>query len=85
MGSGTTVIGLSQAKKQRGVISKPKPFSKLHPSKKDRVILECFTNKVNVVATIDASRLLSINYLFGFNAISNTACDKNIDIHLFIA
>ena len=49
----TTVIGLPQAKKQRGDISKPKPFSKLSPLEKDRLILKCFTNKVNVVAAID--------------------------------
>ena len=39
---------------------------------KDRVILECFTNKVNVVAVLDGSRLLSIDGLFGFNAIPDT-------------
>ena len=38
----------------------------------DRVILECFTNKVNVVAVLDGSRLLSIDDLFGFNAIPDT-------------
>ena len=78
-GAETTVIGLPQAKKQRGVISKPKPFSKLSPLEKDRVILECFTNKVNVVAAIDGSRLLSIDDLFGFNAIPDTGRDENID------
>ena len=52
-GAETMVIGLPQAKKQRGAISKPKPFSKLSPLEKDRLILECFTNKVNVVAAID--------------------------------
>ena len=30
-GPGTTVIRLSQVEKERGVISKPKPFSKLSP------------------------------------------------------
>ena len=72
---------MPQAKKQRGVISKPKPFSKLSPLEKDRVILECFTSKVDVVAAIDGSRLLSIDNLFGFNAIPDTVCDENIDIH----
>ena len=71
----TTVIGLPQTKKQRGVISKPKPFSKLSPMEKERVIRECFTNKVNVVAAIDGSRLLSIDELIGFNAIADTVCD----------
>ena len=80
-GAETTVIGLPQAKKQRGFISKPKPFSKLSPLEKDRVILECFTNKVDVVAAIDGSRLLSIDNLFGFNAIPDTVRDENIDIH----
>ena len=80
-GAETTDIGLPQEKKQRGVISKPKPFSKLSPLEKDRVILECFTNKVNVVAAIDGSRLLSIDNLFGFNAIPDTVRDENIDIH----
>ena len=65
----TTVIGLPYAKEQIGVISKPKPFSKLSLLEKDRVTLECFTHKVNVVATIDGLRLLSIDDLFGFNAI----------------
>ena len=80
-GAETTVIGLPQAKKQRGFISKPKPFSKLSPLEKDRVILECFTNKVNVVATTDGSRLLPIDDLSGFNVIPDTICNENIDIH----
>ena len=80
-GAETTVIGLLQAKKQRGFISKPKPFSKLSPLEKDRIILECFTNKVNVVATIDGSRLLPIDDLSGFNVIPDTVWDENIDIH----
>lgn len=71
----TTVIGLSQAEKQSGVIGKPKPFSKLSPLQKDRTILECFTSKVNFVAAIDALRLLSIDDLLEFNVIPNTACD----------
>ena len=75
----TTIIELPQTKKQRGVISKPKPFSKLSPLEKDRVILECFTSKVNVVAAIDGSRLMSIDNLFGCNAIPDTVCDENID------
>ena len=80
----TTIIGLSQAEKQRGVIGKPKPFSKLSPLQKDRVILECFPNKVNVVAAIDALRLLSIDDLFKFNVIPNIACDENIHFDLLI-
>ena len=72
---------MPQAKKQRGVISKPKPFSKLSPLEKDRIILECFTDKVHVVAAIDGLRLLPIDNLFGFNAIPDTARDENIDIH----
>ena len=48
---------------------------------KDRIILECFTNKVHVVAAIDGLRLLPIDNLFGFNAIPDTARDENIDIH----
>ena len=72
---------ITQAKKQRGVISKPKPFSKLCPLEKDMVILEYFTNKVNVVSAIDGSRLLSIHDLFGFNAIPDTVRDENIDIY----
>ena len=48
---------------------------------KDRIILECFTNKVHVVAAIDGSRLLPIDDLFGFHAIPDTARDENIDIH----
>ena len=79
-GTETTVIGLPQAKKQRSVISKSKPFSKLIPLEKDRVILECFTNKVYVVAAIDGLRLLPIDDLFGFNAIPDTARDENTDI-----
>ena len=77
----TTVIGLPYAKEQIGVISKPKPFSKLSLLEKDKVILECFTNKVHVVAAIDGSRLLPIDDLFGFNAIPDTARDENIDVH----
>ena len=80
-GAETIVIGLPQAKKQRSVISKSKPFSKLIPLEKDRVILQCFTNKVYVVAAIDGLRLLPIDDLFGFNAIPDTARDENIDIH----
>ena len=43
-----TVIRLPQGKKQRVVISKPKPFSKLSPLEKDKIVMECITNKVNV-------------------------------------
>ena len=43
-GTETPVIGLPKGKKQRGVISKPKAFSKLKPLEKSRVILECFKN-----------------------------------------
>ena len=39
-----------------------------------------FTNKVNVVATTDGSRLLSIDDLFGFNVIPDTVRDENIFI-----
>ena len=70
-----------QVKKQRGVISKPKPFSKRSSLEKDKVILECFTNKVNVVAAIDGSRFLSTDDLFGSNAIPDTVYDENIDVH----
>ena len=80
-GAEITVTRLRQAKKQRGAISKPKPFSKLSLLEKDRVILECFTGKVNVVAAIDGSRLLSSDDLFGFNAIPGIVRDENIDIH----
>ena len=80
----TTVIGLSQAEKQKGVMGKAKPFSKLSPLQKDRAILECFTNKVNVVAAIDAFRLLSIDDLLEFNVIANTACDENIHFDLLV-
>ena len=59
-------------KRQRGVISKPKPFLKLNLLEKDGVILECFANKVNVVAVLDGLILLSIDDLFGFNAIPDT-------------
>ena len=48
---------------------------------KDRVISTCFTNKINIVAAIDGSRLLSVNDVFSFNAIPDTVCDENIDIH----
>ena len=48
---------------------------------KDRVILECFTNKVNAVAAIDGSRLPSIDDMFDCNAIPDTVRDENIDIH----
>ena len=48
---------------------------------KDRIRLECFTDKVHVVAAIDGLRLLPIDNLFGFNAIPDTARDENIDIH----
>ena len=80
-GAETTVIGLPQAKKQRGVVSKPKPFSKLSPLEKDIVMLECLTNKVNVFAAVYNSRLLSIDNLFGFNSIPDTVRDEDIDIH----
>ena len=62
-------------------IIKPKPLSKLSPLEKDRVLPESFTNKINVVAAIDGSKLFSINDLFSFNAIPDTVCDKNIGIH----
>ena len=80
-GTETTVIGLPQAKKWRVVISKPKPFSKSSLLEKDRIILQCFANKIHVVAAIDGLRLLPIDDLFGFNAIPDTARDENIDIH----
>ena len=60
MGAENPVIGSPQAKKQGGVISKPKPFSKLSPLEKDRVLLEYFRSNVHVVAAIDGSRLLQI-------------------------
>ena len=44
-------------------------------------MLECLTNKVNVVAAIDGSRLLSVDNLFGFNAIPDRVHDENIDIN----
>ena len=47
-------------KKARAIIIKPKLFSKFSPLEKDTVILECITNKVNVIGPIDASRLLPI-------------------------
>ena len=78
-GAETTVIRLPEARKQRGVISKPKPFSKLNPLEKDRVILQFFTNRFNVVAAIDGSTILSVDDLFGFNAIPDTVRDENID------
>ena len=80
-GAETTVIGLPQVKKQIGVISQPKPFSKLSSLEKDKVILVCFTNKVNVVAAIDGSRLMSLDDLSGFNAIPVTVHDENNDVH----
>ena len=43
--------------------------------------MECFTNKVNVVAAIDGSRFLSTDDLFGSNAIPDTVYDENIDVH----
>ena len=48
---------------------------------KDRIILECFANKVHVVAAIDGLRPLPIDDQFGFNAIPDTVRDENIDIH----
>ena len=59
----------------------PNPSQSLARWKKDKVILECFTNKVHVVADIDGSRLLPVDDLFGFYAIPDTACDENIDMH----
>ena len=44
-------------------------------------MLECLTNKVYVFAAVDDSRLVSIDNLFGFNAIPDTVRDENIDIH----
>ena len=46
-GAKTKIIALPKANKQRGVISKPKPFSKFSPLEKYRVIPECLTNKIN--------------------------------------
>ena len=54
---------------------------KLSSLEKDRIILECITNKSNDVATPDGSRLLSFDDLFGLNAIPNTVRDENIDIN----
>ena len=45
---------------------------KLSSLVKDRIILECITNKSNDVATPDGSRLLSFDDLFGLNAIPDT-------------
>ena len=44
-------------------------------------MLECLTNKINVFAAVYNSRLLSIDNLFGFNAIPDTVRDEDIDIH----
>ena len=74
------VIGLPKTKKQRDVIIKPKPFSKLSLLEKDRGILECITNKSNDVAAPDGSRLLSFDDSFGFNVIPDTV-HENIDIN----
>ena len=61
---------------------------KLSSLEKDRIILECITNKSNDVATPDGSRLLSFDDLFGLNAIPDTRYqipdtvrDENIDIN----
>ena len=81
-GTETTVIGLPQAKKRRVVISKPKTFSKSSLLEKDRIILECFANKIHVVAAIDGLRLLPIDDLFGFNAYQTQLVMK---ILIFIA
>ena len=70
---------MPQGKKKRGVISKPKPFSKFSPLEKDSAILKCI--KVNVVAATDASIPLPIHDLFGFNVVPDTDCGGNIDIH----
>ena len=80
-GAKTQLSDCRKEKHQRGVISKFRSFWKLSLLEKDRVILECFTNKVNAVAAIDGSRLPSIDDLFGFNAIPDTVRDENIDIH----
>ena len=74
------VIRLSN-RKQRDVIIKSEPFSKLSLLEKDRVILECITNKSNDVAAPDGSRLLSVYDLLGFNATPDTVCDENIGIN----
>ena len=56
-------------------------FLKLSSLEKDRVILECITNKSNDVAAPDGSRLLSVYDLFGFNATPDTVCDENIGVN----
>ena len=68
-------------RRQRDVIIKSEPFSKLSLLEKDRVILECITNKSNDVAAPDGSRLLSVYDLLGFNATPDTVCDENIGIN----
>ena len=68
-------------RKQRDVIIKSEPFSKLSSLEKDRVILECITNKSNDVAAPDGSRLLSVYDLLGFNVTPDTVCDENIGIN----
>ena len=47
-----------------------------YPLEKDRVISAWFTNKINVVAAMDGSRLLLINDVFTFNVIPDTVCGK---------
>ena len=78
-GAKTTVIGLLQAKKAKRCYQKAQTLLKIWPVGKGQG--ECFTNKVNVVAAIDGSRFLSIDDLFGSNAIPDTVCDENIDVH----
>ena len=88
-GAETTVIELPQAKKQRGVISKSKPFSKSLSGKcardfpfsgKGQGHTGVLYNQGNVVAAaIDGSRLLPIDDLFG---LQDTARDTRYKIQL---
>ena len=59
----------------------PNPSQSLARWKKIGSYLNASQTKVNVVAAIDGSRLLSIDDLFGSNAKPGTARDENIDIY----
>ena len=87
-GAKATVIRLLKANKQRGAISKPKPFSKLSPLEKDRVIPECLTNKINAskynTHTNNFSRNLICNSLFFPPVVANNQ-KRRVDRRLFLS
>ena len=80
-GAECTVIGLPCKKKKKGVALKMVPFCKLKPFEKDRIILECLTDRITANAALNGLKLIKEDDFKEFHLITDSIRDtKNIDI-----